>query len=144
MGMSYVSFGQKSASKISKILSFTAVAAILAGCSGSVDRFADYPSIATNSVSKKETKSAAVDSVETTPLTGDRVATARPSWQNAPSPNAGYTPPAPVIARPRSSRLTMLRHVLRQHRLRLMHRPQMAASPFSPARPCIPWPAPTA
>jgi murein DD-endopeptidase MepM/ murein hydrolase activator NlpD len=96
MGMSYVSFGQKSASKISKILSFTAVAAILAGCSGSVDRFADYPSIATNSVSKKETKSAAVDSVETTPLTGDRVATARPSWQNAPSPNAGYTPPAPV------------------------------------------------
>jgi murein DD-endopeptidase MepM/ murein hydrolase activator NlpD len=96
MGMSNVSFGQKSATKFSKILSFTAVAAVLAGCSGSVDRFADYPSIATNSVSSKDTKTAAVESVQTSPLTGDRVATARPSWQNAPSPNAGYTPPAPT------------------------------------------------
>jgi PBP1b-binding outer membrane lipoprotein LpoB len=61
MGMSNVSFGQKSATKFSKILSFTAVAAVLAGCSGSVDRFADYPSIATNSVSSKDTKTAAVE-----------------------------------------------------------------------------------
>jgi murein DD-endopeptidase MepM/ murein hydrolase activator NlpD len=93
--MSIFTCGAKSATKISRIFAFTATAALLAGCSGSVDRFADYPGIATNSVSKKETRSAAVESVESSPLTGDRVATARPSWQNAPSPNAGYTPPAP-------------------------------------------------
>jgi murein DD-endopeptidase MepM/ murein hydrolase activator NlpD len=93
--MSIFTCGAKSATKISRIFAFTATAALLAGCSGSVDRFADYPDIATNSVSKKETRSAAVESVESSPLTGDRVATARPSWQNAPSPNAGYTPPAP-------------------------------------------------
>ncbi len=96
MGMSIFSCGTKSATKISRLFAFTATAALLAGCSGSVDRFADYPSIATNSVSKKETRSAAVESVKSSPLTGDRVATARPSWQNAPSPNAGYTPPAPA------------------------------------------------
>ena len=96
MGMSNFTCSRKSATKISRLFAFTAAAALLAGCSGSVDRFADYPSIATNSVSKKETKTAAVDQVQTSPLTGDRVATARPSWQNAPSPNAGYTPPAPV------------------------------------------------
>ena len=82
-------------SKISRVFAATATAALLAGCSASSDRFADYPSIATNSVSKNETKSAAVDRVETSPLSGDRVANARPSWQNAPSPSAGYTPPAP-------------------------------------------------
>ncbi len=96
MGMSIVTCGHKSATRISRLFVFTAAAAMLAGCSGSVDRFADYPGIATSSVSKKETKTAAVDSVQSSPLTGDRVATARPSWQNAPSPNAGYTPPAPV------------------------------------------------
>lgn len=82
-------------SKISRVFAATATAALLAGCSASSDRFADYPSIATNSVSKKQTKSASVDKVETSPLSGDRVANARPSWQNAPSPSAGYTPPAP-------------------------------------------------
>ncbi|MEP0329365.1 MAG: M23 family metallopeptidase [Anderseniella sp.] len=84
----------KTTSKISRVFAATATAALLAGCSASSDRFADYPSIATNSVSKKQTKSAAVDKVETSPLSGDRVANARPSWQNAPSPSAGYTPPA--------------------------------------------------
>ncbi|MEM9470629.1 MAG: peptidoglycan DD-metalloendopeptidase family protein [Pseudomonadota bacterium] len=82
-------------SKISRIFAATATAALLAGCSASSDRFADYPSIATNSVSSKQAKSASVDKVETSPLSGDRVANARPSWQNAPSPSAGYTPPAP-------------------------------------------------
>lgn len=81
-------------SKILRIFTATATAALLAGCSASSDRFADYPSIATNSVSKNATKSASVDKVETSPLSGDRVANARPSWQNAPSPSAGYTPPA--------------------------------------------------
>ncbi len=100
MGMNFSTFGQKSASRISQILSFTAVAAVLAGCSGSVDRFADYPGIATNSVAKKETRSAAVETVESSPLSGDRVSNARPSWQNAPSPNAGYTPPAPSYRAP--------------------------------------------
>ena len=76
-----------------------ATAALLAGCSASSDRFADYPSIATNSVSKNQAKSASVDKVETSPLSGDRVANARPSWQNAPSPSAGYTPPAPSYRR---------------------------------------------
>ena len=83
----------KTTFKISRIVAATATAALLAGCSGTADRFADYPSIATSSVSKEETKSAAVERVETTPLTGDRVSEARPSWQNAPSPGAGYTPP---------------------------------------------------
>ena len=100
MGMNFSTFGQKSASRISQILSFTAVAAVLAGCSGSADRFADYPGIATSSVPNKETRSAAVETVDTSPLTGDRVANARPSWQNAPSPNAGYTPPAPSYRQP--------------------------------------------
>jgi len=81
-------------SKISRVFAATATAAVLAGCSASSDRFADYPSIATNSVSNNQAKSASVGKVETSPLSGDRVANARPSWQNAPSPSAGYTPPA--------------------------------------------------
>ncbi len=85
----------KTTSKISRVFAATVTTALLAGCSASADRFADYPSIATNSVSNKQTQSAAVGKVETSPLTGDRVASARPSWQNAPSPSAGYTPPAP-------------------------------------------------
>ncbi len=86
----------KTTSKISRVFAATATAAILTGCSASSDRFADYPSIATSSVSKSGSKSAAVENVETSPLSGDRVANARPSWQNAPSPSAGYTPPAPA------------------------------------------------
>lgn len=85
----------KTTSKISRVFAATVTAALLAGCSASSDRFADYPSIATSSVPKNSTQSAAVDKVETSPLSGDRVASARPSWQNAPSPSAGYTPPAP-------------------------------------------------
>jgi len=92
MGMS------KTISRISRVFAATVTAAILAGCSASADRFADYPSIATSSVSKKQTQSAGVDQVETSPLSGDRVASARPSWQNAPSPSAGYTPPAPTYS----------------------------------------------
>jgi murein DD-endopeptidase MepM/ murein hydrolase activator NlpD len=89
----------KTTSKISRIVAASATAALLAGCSSSVDRFADYPNISTNSVSKSQAKSAAVETVETSPLNGDRVASARPSWQNAPSPNAGYTPPAQTYNR---------------------------------------------
>jgi len=85
----------KTTSKISRVFAATVTSALLAGCSASSDRFADYPSIATSSVPKNSTQSAAVDKVETSPLSGDRVASARPSWQNAPSPSAGYTPPAP-------------------------------------------------
>ncbi len=92
MGMS------KTTSKISRVFAATATAALLAGCSASADRFADYPSIATSSVAKKQTQAAGVDQVETSPLSGDRVASARPSWQNAPSPSAGYTPPAPTYS----------------------------------------------
>jgi len=90
--------------KFSRIFAATATAALLAGCSGSADRFADYPSISTNSVSKKETRSAAAETVESSPLSGDRVSNARPSWQNAPSPNAGYTPPAAQSYAPAPSR----------------------------------------
>ncbi len=86
----------KTTSKISRVFAATATAALLAGCSASSDRFADYPSIATNSVSKKETKSAAVDKVETSPLSGDRVASAaahdrwRRSVHGAPVPVGSF------------------------------------------------------
>jgi murein DD-endopeptidase MepM/ murein hydrolase activator NlpD len=71
-------------------LAFVACAASgMAACSGSVERFADYPSVATNSVSPSAAVSS--DSVQSRPLDQGSLPPARPIWQ-------GYSPASPTPA----------------------------------------------
>lgn len=64
----------------------------LAGCSSSMDRFADYPNIATNSVSKTQQRSVGDTGVQSSPL-DNAPAAAKPAWQGY--QQQAYAPPAP-------------------------------------------------
>jgi murein DD-endopeptidase MepM/ murein hydrolase activator NlpD len=85
----------------------------LAGCSSSMDRFADYPNIATNSVSQTQQRSVGDTGVQSGPLDNAPVA-AKPAWQgyqqqvNAPPapPQPVRTPAAAPVARPQLSNPT--------------------------------------
>lgn len=85
----------------------------LAGCSSSMDRFADYPNIATNSVSQTQQRSVGDTGVQSGPLDNAPVV-AKPAWQgyqqqvNAPPapPQPVRTPAAAPVARPQLSNPT--------------------------------------
>src|SRR5262245_41637912 len=78
----------------------------MAACSGSIQRFADYPPVNTNSVSPSAA-AASSESVQARPLDQGPLAPARPTWQGYSAPTApsqqrpvwkGYSAAAPAAA----------------------------------------------
>jgi murein DD-endopeptidase MepM/ murein hydrolase activator NlpD len=72
----------------------------LAGCSSSMDRFADYPNISTNSVSQTQQRSVADSSVQSGPIDNATMAK-KPTWQGyqqqAYAPPPVHTPAPPPV-----------------------------------------------